>query len=67
MTNQQIRTILTEHRYLDRSNDIRRSLTSAEIDSLCSFFASCKEDEDYDDAYLHVVADNVIKKRLKIK
>jgi hypothetical protein len=64
MTNEQIRTVLTEHRYLDRSNDIGRSLKTAEIDALCSFFSSCKEDEDYDENYLHVVADNVIKKRL---
>lgn len=62
-----VRKILTEHRWLDKSNDIYRSLTADEIDKLCSFFSTCRENEDYDEAYLHLVADNQIKKRLKRK
>lgn len=62
-----VRKILTEHRWLDKSNDIYRSLTADEIDKLCSFFATCKENEDYDEAYLRQVADNQIRKRLKRK
>jgi hypothetical protein len=49
---------------LDKSNDIERSLTADEVDKFCSFFATCKEGEDYDEDYLHLVADNQIKKRL---
>ena len=62
-----VRKILTEHRWLDKSNDIYRSLTADEIDKLCSFFGTCKENEDYDEYYLHQVADNTIKRRLKRK
>ena len=62
-----VRKILTEHRWLDKSNDIYRSLTADEIDKLCSFFSTCRENEDYDESYLHQVADNQIKKRLKRK
>lgn len=59
-----VRNVLTAHRWLDKSNDIERSLTADEVDKLCSFFATCKEGEDYDEDYLHLVADNQIKKRL---
>ena len=62
-----VRKILTEPRWLDKSKDIYRCLTADEIDKLCSFFGTCKEGEDYDEAYLHQVADNQIKKRLKRK
>jgi len=62
-----VRKILTDHRWLDKSNDIYHNLTADEIDKLCSFFASCKPNEDYDEDYLHLVADNTIKKRLKRK
>lgn len=64
---EEIRKILTEHRYYDRSNDLARSLNASEIDALCSFFESCKTDDDCDEHYLHVVADNVIRKRLRRK
>lgn len=59
-----VRHILTAHRYLDKSTDLYHSLGSKEIDSLCAFFASCKENEDFDEDYVHTVADNVIRKRL---
>jgi hypothetical protein len=62
-----VRKILTEHRYYDKSNDIYHNLTEQEIDALCSFFGTCRENEDYDEFYLHTVADNQIKKRLKRK
>lgn len=61
-----VRKLLTEHRYLDKSNDLEHRLTDSEIDALCSFFATCQENEDYDEYYLHQVADNTIKKRLHI-
>lgn len=59
-----VRNVLTAHRWLDKLNDLGRSLTSDEVDKLCSFFATCKANEDYDEDYLHLVADNQIKKRL---
>lgn len=60
-----VRKTLTEHRYYDASNDLHHNLTSQELDALCAYFATCTEDEDFDEYYLHTVADNVIKKRLK--
>ena len=59
-----IRKILTEHTYVDKKTDLSHRLTTNEIDGLVQFFASCRENEDYDDYYLHTVADNVIRKRL---
>lgn len=59
-----VRNVLTAHRLLDKSNDLGRSLTADEVDKLCSYFAACKEGEDFDEDYLHLVADNQIKKRL---
>ena len=60
-----VRKTLAEHRYYDGSNDLHHALTSHEQDALMAYFSSCREDEDYDEHYIHVVADNVIKKRLK--
>lgn len=61
-----VRNILTDHRYIDKRTDLEHRLTTGEIDALCSFFVTCKENEDYDEDYLHLVADNTIKKRLNI-
>ena len=62
-----VRNILTAHRYLDKRNDLEHRLTTSELDALCSFFSTCQENEDYDEYYLHTVADNTIKRRLNIK
>ena len=59
-----IRKILTEHTYVDKKTDLSHRLTNNEIDGLVQFFATLRENEDYDDFYLHTVADNVIRKRL---
>lgn len=59
-----VRNVLAAHRYYDGSNDLYHNLTSAEQDALTAYFSTCKEEEDYDEHYIHVVADNVIKKRL---
>jgi hypothetical protein len=59
-----VRNTLTAHRYYDASNDLHHNLTSQELDALCAYFATCKEEEDFDEHYIHVVADNVIRKRL---
>ena len=59
-----IRKILTEHTYIDKRTDLSHRLTNNEINALVQFFASCKLNEDYDEYYLHTVADNVIRKRL---
>lgn len=64
LTKEQIRTLLTEHRYLDRSNDLGYSLKNTEVDALCSYFETCNTDEYCNEHYLHTVADNVIRKRL---
>ncbi len=60
-----VRNTLASHRYYDASNDLHHALTSNEQDALMAYFSSCREDEDFDEHYIHVVADNVIKKRLK--
>lgn len=60
-----IQETLTNHRYYDRSNDIVRSLTADEIDKLCSFLYSCQYGDDYDERYVHQLADKVISKRIK--
>lgn len=62
-----VREILTQHLFLDRRNDLIHKLTNNEIDGLVQFFASLKENEDYDDFYIHTVVDNTIKRRLNIK
>lgn len=59
-----VREILTQHLFLDRRNDLIHKLKTNEIDALVRFFATLKENEDYDEYYLHTVADNVIRKRL---
>lgn len=59
-----LRKTLAEHRYYDGSNDLHHALTSHEQDALMAYFATCKEEEDFDEHYIHVVADNVIRKRL---
>lgn len=67
LTNEQIRTVLTNHRYTDKKTDLGHSLKTAEIDALCSYFESCKDDDDCNEHYIHTVADNVIKRRISIK
>ncbi len=62
-----IRKILYEHIYIDKRTDLAHRLTTKELDGLCGFFQTCQENEDYDDFYLHTVADNTIKRRLHIK
>ena len=62
-----VRNTLAAHRYYDANNDLHHNLTSQELDALCAYFATCKEEEDFDEHYIHVVADNVIKKRLKME
>ena len=59
-----VRNTLAAHCYYDGSNDLYHTLTSAEQDALAAYFSTCKDEEDYDEHYIHVVADNVIKKRL---
>ena len=59
-----VRNTLAAHRYYDASNDLHPNLTSKELDALCAYFSTCKEDEDFDEFYIHTVADNVIRKRL---
>lgn len=62
-----VREILTQHLFIDRRNDLIHKLKTNEIDALVQFFASLKENEDYDDFYIHTVAENTIKRRLHIK
>lgn len=56
--------ILSEHVYIDKKTDLPHKLKTDEINALCRFFASCKLNEDYDDDYVRLVADNTIKRRL---
>lgn len=56
---------LTNHRYYDRSNDLIHNLSNTEIDRLAHFLYTCEYGTDYDEAHVHRLADNVIKKRLK--
>lgn len=62
-----VRNILESHIYVDKKTDLSHRLTNNEIDGLVQFFASLKENEDYDDFYIHTVVDNTIKRRLNIK
>lgn len=59
-----ILSILTNHRYYDRCNDLYYSLNEAEINKLASFFCTAQRDTDYDDATVLQAADNLIRKRL---
>lgn len=59
-----ILSILTNHRYYDRPNDLYYSLNEAEINKLASFFCKAQRDIDYDDATVLQAADNLIRKRL---
>lgn len=64
-TSQNIRKTLSEHIYTDKATDLPHKLTFAEVDALCAYFDSCKTDDDCDEFYLHTVADNVIRTRLR--
>lgn len=59
-----VRQILTDHVYIDKRTDLAHKLKTNEIDALVQYFATLKENEDYDDDYVRLVADNTIKRRL---
>ena len=59
-----VRKILAEHIFIDKRTDLAHKLKTNEIDALVQFFATLKENEDYDDDYVNLVADNTIKRRL---
>lgn len=62
-----IRQMLDSHRYTDKRTDLAHKLTDDEVDSLCRFLYSCQYGTDYDEAYVHELADKVISKRLKVQ
>ena len=64
LTNEQIRTILTDHRYCDKKTDLGHALKTSEIDALCAYFSTCKTEEECNEGRVRNVADNVIRKRL---
>lgn len=59
-----VRKILEAQEYIDKRTDLAHKLKTNEIDALVQFFATLKENEDYDDDYVRLVADNTIKRRL---
>lgn len=62
-----IRQMLESHRYTDKRTDLPHKLTDDEVDSLCRFLYSCQYGTDYDERYVHQLADKVISKRLKVQ